>query len=492
MSAVALVVGSTVAALALRLAIGEFDSTIPPFPTFFASILISTILAGAEAGTLAALLGLCTAWLGVGGSVPTAFTTAGLAIYSITSACIIWVCAQYRLLLRRLQEREVAGERQLSLIAAENEVLAAIVGNTPLPEILERLTRSVEEYSGNMTLASILLMDVDGKHLRHGAAPSLPNAYNQAIDGVEIGPSVGSCGTAAFRNEPVYVSDISTDPLWVDFKDLARSHGLKACWSTPIRSGSNSVLGTFALYHHEIRSPTPQEKEIVALTTRLAGLAIEQEQNRSQRQLLVDELTHRVKNLLTVVLAISSSTLRGHTEEAAYKTFQERLIALSKAQDLLTKSGWSSVDLHELVKSTVAPFIPDAKRLAVEGPGAKIPARLTLSFALLLHELCTNASKHGALTTENGRISIKWAYSRHNEDRKFLFSWSEAGGPPVGPPGRLGFGSRLIKMAFAADGGEGKTDYKVDGFSYEVALPTEQFEPGPGAPQSVGSLAFAS
>ena len=76
-------------------------------------------------------------------------------------------------------------------------------------------------------LASVLLMDADGKHLKHGAAPSLPDDYNRAMDGEEIGPAVGSCGTSAFRNEPVYVSDIATDPLWTDFKNLALSHGLK-------------------------------------------------------------------------------------------------------------------------------------------------------------------------------------------------------------------------------------------------------------------------
>jgi two-component sensor histidine kinase len=159
---------------------------------------------------------------------------------------------------------------------------------------------------------------------------------------------------------------------------------------------------------------------------------------------MVDELMHRVKNMLMVVLSISGNTLRGHSEEAAYKTFQERLIALSKAQDLLTQCGWSSVNLHELVNNAVTPFIPDSKRLAVEGPTAKIPARLTLPFALLLHELCTNASKYGALTTENGRISINWDCPRANGNRKFLFRWLEAGGPPVHPPARQGFGSRLI------------------------------------------------
>jgi two-component sensor histidine kinase len=412
-------------------------------------------------------------------------------LYALSSIVIIWVAAQYRLVLRNLQQREAASERQLSLIAAENDILASIIGNAPLPKILERLTQSVEDYSDKTMLASILLMDVDGKHLRHGAAPSLPDDYNRAIDGVEIGPSVGSCGTAAFRKEPVYVSNIATDPLWTNFKELALSHGLNACWSTPIRSSSSDVLGTFALYHREPRSPGSQEKEIVDLMTRIAAVAIEHERDQEQRKLMVDELTHRVKNMLTVVLSIAASTLRGHSEEAAYKTFQDRLIALSKAQDLLTQSGWSSVNLHELVNNAVTPFVSGPQRISVAGPTAKIPARLTLPFALLLHELCTNASKYGALTNDKGRVSVTWDYPGLNKDRKLLFHWSETGGPPVRPPARQGFGSRLIKTAFASEGCEGNADFRRDGFAYEIALPIDQFDMGAPLQQDRASTALS-
>jgi two-component sensor histidine kinase len=266
--------------------------------------------------------------------------------------------------------------------------------------------------------------------------------------------------------------------LWADFKDLALAHGLKACWSTPIRSSSSDVLGTFALYHREPRSPGPQEKEIVDLMTRIAAVAIEHERDQEQRKLMVDELTHRVKNMLTVVLSIAASTLRGHSEEAAYKTFQDRLIALSKAQDLLTQSGWSSVNLHEVVSNAVTPFVSGPERISVRGPTAKIPARLTLPFALLLHELCTNASKYGALTNDKGRVSVNWDYPGLSKDRKLLFRWSEAGGPPVQPPTKQGFGSRLIKTAFASDGCEGNANYNPDGFAYEIALPIDQFDMG--------------
>lgn len=330
-------------------------------------------------------------------------------------------------------------------------------------------------------LASVLLMDVDGKHLKHGAAPSLPDDYNRAIDGVEIGPSVGSCGTAAFRNEPVYVSDIATDPLWTDFKNVALSHGLKACWSMPIRSRSNRVLGTFALYHREPRAPGGQEKEIAELMTKIAALAIEHERDRGQRQLLIDELTHRVKNMLAVILSIFGGTLRGRSEPAAYKAFEERLIALSKAQNLLTHSGWSNVNLHELVTAAVNPFVTDQQRLSVEGPAANIPARLTLPLALSLHELCTNAAKYGALATEKGRISINWTYTGGSDGPKLLFRWSEAAGRPVSPPSRQGFGSRLIRTAFASDGCTVNMDYRPEGLVCEITLPVDPLYSPPSA-----------
>jgi PAS domain S-box-containing protein len=121
-------------------------------------------------------------------------------------------------------------------------------------------------------------LDPNANRLRHGAAPSLPIPYNEAIDGLVIGPSVGSCGTAAYRAEPVIVSDIATDPLWSDFRGLALAHGLQACWSTPILSSARSVLGTFAIYYREPRSPTPQEQNLIEQITHLASIAVEREQ----------------------------------------------------------------------------------------------------------------------------------------------------------------------------------------------------------------------
>ena len=125
---------------------------------------------------------------------------------------------------------------------------------------------------------SVLLLDKDGVHLRHGAAPSLSKAYTTAIDGVRIGPKVGSCGTAVYRRETVVVSDIMRDPLWEDFRELAAAHGHRSCWSTPILSHQGEVLGAFALYSREVREPTEAELRLMELPTRLAGIAIERKE----------------------------------------------------------------------------------------------------------------------------------------------------------------------------------------------------------------------
>ncbi|WP_334161024.1 GAF domain-containing protein [Phenylobacterium sp.] len=144
-----------------------------------------------------------------------------------------------------------------------------------LRERLERLLLDVEDEIGGDILTSILLVDRDGKRLLHGAGPSLPPSYNQAIDGVEIGPNVGSCGTAAYLGHPVYVVDIALSPLWADFRDLAAEHGLRACWSTPIENDHGRIVGTFAVYHRTPRGPTPDEVEAIGLVSRVAAKAIE-------------------------------------------------------------------------------------------------------------------------------------------------------------------------------------------------------------------------
>ncbi|MEY2497994.1 MAG: hypothetical protein QOD12_1550, partial [Verrucomicrobiota bacterium] len=161
-----------------------------------------------------------------------------------------------------------------ALLAGEKRLLEMVARSDPLTDILEALCRLVEELAGGAR-SSILLLEPNGNRLRHGAAPNLPKAYVDAIDGALIGPSAGSCGTAAYRGQPVIVSDIATDPLWTDYRDIALPHGLRACWSSPILSSEDKVLGTFAIYYGQPRTPTPQQLEIIEQITHLASIALE-------------------------------------------------------------------------------------------------------------------------------------------------------------------------------------------------------------------------
>ena len=179
------------------------------------------------------------------------------------------------------------------LLAGEKHLLEMIARGEPLARSLDAMCRLVEDLP-NGSLSSILVLDPNANRLRHGAAPSLPPTYVEAIDGILIGPRVGSCGTAAYRAEPVLVSDIEHDPLWAEFRDLALGCGLRACWSTPILSPERKVLGTFAIYYREPRSPSADERQVVEQITHLASIAIERGQSadalRAQASLL--DLTH--------------------------------------------------------------------------------------------------------------------------------------------------------------------------------------------------------
>jgi diguanylate cyclase (GGDEF)-like protein/PAS domain S-box-containing protein len=184
---------------------------------------------------------------------------------------------------RRLAEQRLADER---------EILELIAANAGQPLILDTICQRIERFLHG-GFASILVLDDEGRHLRHGAAPNLPAAYVAAVDGLEIGPDVGSCGSAAYLAEPVLVEDIAADPHWLKYRELAEQHSLRACWSTPVFSADHRVLGTFAIYFRSPRRPTELDLDLIAQGTRLAAIAIERARASAtlHRMATVDTLT---------------------------------------------------------------------------------------------------------------------------------------------------------------------------------------------------------
>jgi signal transduction histidine kinase len=172
----------------------------------------------------------------------------------------------------RAYARRCAESAQLAeLLAGQTRILEMVTMGASLGEVLDALCRLVESQEPGL-ICSILLLE--GDRLRDGAGPSLPAHYRRAIDGIAIGPQVGSCGTAAYHRRPIVVRDIGADPLWKDFRDLAVHHGLLACWSAPILTPGAECLGTFAMYYREHRRPRIREWRLLETATHVARVAI--------------------------------------------------------------------------------------------------------------------------------------------------------------------------------------------------------------------------
>ena len=165
-------------------------------------------------------------------------------------------------------------KRAVLLQAGISAVLELLARGTPLAEVMVRLAGTIDAQQTGMR-SSILQLDSGGVRLRHLAGPNLPDGYNDSIDGIRIGPNVGSCGTAAWRHERIIVTDIMADPLWTNYRDLAARFGLRACWSQPIKSRDGRVLGTFAMYYDHPRHPSDAELRLIEEASHLAGLALE-------------------------------------------------------------------------------------------------------------------------------------------------------------------------------------------------------------------------
>ncbi len=243
----------------------------------------------------------------------------------------------------------------------QSKILQKLAANAPLSEILERLVLLIEAQSPGM-LCSVLLLSEDGDHVRHGAAPSLPAEYVQAIDGSAIGPKHGYCGTAIYRGEPVVVTDILNDPLWEDYRELAVANGLRACWSTPILSGRGKVLGSFAMYYREPRTPTGEEAGLTEVATRIAGLAIER---------------HAAKEILSRTQAeLAQASYAASKGKAAASSVDE----INQQLEAILDNAKKCLELLDEDKPDIASFRSPLTNIAKNGQQAlKVIARIRSS-----------------------------------------------------------------------------------------------------------------
>jgi PAS domain S-box-containing protein len=243
--------------------------------------------------------------------------------------------------------------RAEALRDGESHILEMIARDAPLEETLESLVRVVEAQFAGL-LCSVLLLDEDGQHVRHGAAPNLPQPYTKAIDGMSIGPKAGSCGTAMYRREPVVVTDILQDPLWEAYREVAAPYGFRACWSTPILAHSGKALGSFAMYYREPRSPSPAETRALEMATHLAGIAIERK--------LAGEERERLREAQADLAHINRVTTMGElTASLAHEIKQPIAAAVTDAKTCLRWLGRDQPDLDE-ARGAASRIIKDVTR----------------------------------------------------------------------------------------------------------------------------------
>lgn len=335
---------------------------------------------------------------------------------------------------------DITARRQsLALLEGGKRALEMIAVGATLTQTLETLVRIVEAQAPEM-LGSVLLVDADGRHLRHGAAPNLPAAFIRAIDGEAIGEDAGSCGAAAFRRESVIVEDIASDPLWASYRELAAAHRLRACWSTPILDAQQRVLGTFAMYYHKPYRPTERHRNLIAMATDVAAIAIIKSRGEAELHELVSRLRELSRRLLEVeederrrinrevhdrvgqnlsALHLALNTMRVRLSGDSLPTIPAmrdqlddagRLLALTIAQvrDVMAELRPVALDdygLFAALKSYAEPF---AERLGVpvEVTGKDIAPRLPPAVETALFRIVQEALHNVAKHARASRVAV--------------------------------------------------------------------------------------
>jgi PAS domain S-box-containing protein len=305
--------------------------------------------------------------------------------------------------------------------------------------------RDCRTISGNTAAYEVLRLSRDSNPSLSAPADERPTHFEVLLDGRVLGPEELPVQRAARGEE---VRNFEEE---VRFDDGTSRYLLGN--ATPLRDADGNSCGSVAAF--------------VDITDRKKA--------EEQRDLLVAELSHRVKNTLAIVISIAQQSFsKNPNAEEACRSFDARIRALAQTHNRLAEANWSGVSLEAMLLDELAPYFrEDGRNIRVSGPPIALHAKCALTLGMALHELATNAAKHGALSCECGSVDVTWQVDPR--DRQLRIRWSEAGGPPVRPPGRSGFGRLLLERALASDlGGDVQLDFDAAGLKCAVAIPLDE------------------
>ncbi len=309
--------------------------------------------------------------------------------------------------------------------------------------------------------ASILMFDATGT-MNFVAWHGLSEEYRRAV----AGHSPWQAGEA--NAEPITVENVEKAADLTELLPVLRAENIGSLAFVPV-SASGGVVGKFMVYYDQPHSFTRHEMEVAQSIARQLGFGMERTRAEQQRDLLVAELSHRVKNTLANVLSIAQQTFR-RSDSREKASFEGRILAMAQTHTRLAESSWAGVPFITMLRDELGPLHnPDT--VSLSGPPVTLEARAAVLLGMAFHELATNAVRFGALSTKEGRVAITWSV----KGGSLTVEWVETGGPPVTPPRRKGFGRLMLERALASDlGSSVKLEFAPAGVRCSITLPIRQ------------------
>ncbi|HEY2709788.1 MAG TPA: MASE1 domain-containing protein [Caulobacteraceae bacterium] len=488
---------------------------IPRLPTWYLfPFLVWAALAFSVRGVSLALLisGIVAVWSAVAGVGPFINVAPDAGGRMLLAQQFVAITALTMLVLaavadeRRGQQRIAVSEQRLREESHALETLNA-AGSSIAAELgLEALVQTVTDAGVALTGAAFgaFFYTAVGPEADGMTLFSLSGAPREAFEHFGTPRKTAVFGPTFDGEGPVRSDDITRDPRYghnSPHHGMPKGHlAVRSYLAVPVKSRTGEVIGGLFFGHPDAGMFTERAERIVGGIAAQAAIALdnarlyraaqdeiaERSRIESRQELLINELNHRVKNTLATIQSIAVQTLRPHDDIGqAKEALTSRIIALARAHDVITARTWTGAFLGEVVARSVEPFDERTNpRISVEGPSIWLSPGEALAISMALHELGTNATKYGALSVTSGAVSVTWVAGA---DDALSLTWTERGGPPVSPPTKRGFGSRLIERGLVIElGGEAKLRFEPGGLICEITATLESEEGSPLHPAQLG------